>query len=49
MGARNRVKVGLSYPPARLHKLAKIDSQESIPVPEVIDPVLGSFSRKLDL
>ncbi len=30
MGARNRVGIGLSYRPARLHRLAEIYSLESI-------------------
>ncbi len=31
MGSRNQVGIGLSYRPARLHRLAGIDSLESIP------------------
>jgi hypothetical protein len=31
MGARNRFGIGLTYRPARLHRLAGIDSLESIP------------------
>ncbi len=31
MGARNRVGIGLSYRPARLHRLAESISLESIP------------------
>ncbi len=41
MGPRNRVGIGLAYRPAKLHRPA-----ESIPVPEIIDPIFAKTSSK---